>query len=94
MGFFICILGNGPSGISLSHLLSGHWPYHNGMSHPTNEELNARLAAEPQGLSIIEQDLEFLSQVNYYYCCLFLSLHYKYISKNNENLFIIISVLY
>ncbi|CAB3365977.1 Hypothetical predicted protein [Cloeon dipterum] len=58
----VVIIGNGPSGIALSHMLSGNWPYYNGQPHPTDEELTARLANEPPGLSIVEQDLSFLSQ--------------------------------
>ncbi|XP_059473649.1 oxidative stress-induced growth inhibitor 1-like isoform X2 [Neocloeon triangulifer] len=58
----VVIVGNGPSGIALSHMLNGNWPYYNGQPHPTDEDLTARLAMEPQGLSIVEQDLQFLSQ--------------------------------
>ncbi|KAJ9593171.1 hypothetical protein L9F63_015268, partial [Diploptera punctata] len=52
---------NGPSGIALSHLLAGNWPYYNGTMHP-DELLTARLANAPPGRSIIQQDLRFLSQ--------------------------------
>jgi len=52
------IIGNGPSGIALSYLLSGNWPYYAGVSQ--DEFLHTRLMVEPQ-LSLVEQDLEFLS---------------------------------
>jgi hypothetical protein len=54
--------GNGPSGIALSYLLAGNWPYYNGAVHP-DEMLTTRLAGAPPGRSIIQQDLRFLSQV-------------------------------
>ena len=53
--------GNGPSGIVLSYMLAGHWPYYAGCSQ--DELLHARLSLEP-GLSLVEQDLQFLSEVN------------------------------
>jgi len=52
------IIGNGPSGIVLSYFLAGNWPYYTGMSQ--DEFLHTRLMVEPQ-LSLVEQDLEFLS---------------------------------
>lgn len=52
------IIGNGPSGISLSYLLSGNWPYYLGGCQ--DEMLHARLTAQPH-LSLLQQDLEFLS---------------------------------
>eukprot|EP00092_Neocalanus_flemingeri_P004717 GFUD01005082.1.p1 GENE.GFUD01005082.1~~GFUD01005082.1.p1 ORF type:complete len:665 (+),score=145.51 GFUD01005082.1:135-2129(+) len=52
------IIGNGPSGIALSYLLSGNWPYYSGVSQ--DEFLHTRLMVEPD-LSLVEQDLEFLS---------------------------------
>lgn len=54
------IAGNGPSGIVLSYMLSGHWPFYVGQSH--DEFLHARLMVEPE-LSLVEQDLQFLSEV-------------------------------
>jgi hypothetical protein len=54
--------GNGPSGISLSYLLSGNWPYYKGGCQ--DEMLHARLTAQPH-LSLLEQDLEFLSDVSH-----------------------------
>lgn len=53
--------GNGPSGIVLSYMLAGHWPYYAGCSQ--DELLHARLMLEPE-LSLVEQDLQFLSEVN------------------------------
>ncbi|XP_022100915.1 oxidative stress-induced growth inhibitor 2-like [Acanthaster planci] len=53
------IVGNGPSGISLSYLLSGNWPYYTGEPHP-DPYLHARLL-ENEEQSILQQDLEFLS---------------------------------
>jgi len=52
------IIGNGPSGIALSYLLSGNWPYYTGVSQ--DEFLHARLMVDPD-LSLVEQDLQFLS---------------------------------
>lgn len=53
--------GNGPSGISLSFLLSGHWPHYTGSA--SDEFLHARLMDQSH-LSLVEQDLEFLTEVN------------------------------
>ena len=55
------ILGNGPSGITLSYLLSGNVPYYRGNS--SDEFLHLRLtenADEP----LVLQDLAFLSDVS------------------------------
>ena len=52
--------GNGPSGISLSLLLSGHWPHYTGAA--SDEFLHARLMDQAH-LSLVEQDLEFLTEV-------------------------------
>ena len=60
-------LGNGPSGIALSYMLSGNWPYYTGLQGQTQDDflyLNARLMEEPD-LSLVEQDLQFLSMVRY-----------------------------
>ncbi|XP_072153161.1 oxidative stress-induced growth inhibitor 2 isoform X2 [Bemisia tabaci] len=56
----VVIIGNGPSGIILSYLLNGNLPYYNGSPHP-DAMLTARLQSAPSP-SLIEQDLEFLSQ--------------------------------
>ena len=61
--FYGCCSGNGPSGISLSYLLSGNWPYYTGESE--DELLHTRLQQEPD-LSLVEQDLAFLSDVSFY----------------------------
>ncbi|XP_047348413.1 oxidative stress-induced growth inhibitor 1-like isoform X1 [Vespa velutina] len=39
----IVIVGNGPSGISLSYMLAGNWPYYTGEPHPVDDMLTARL---------------------------------------------------
>jgi len=52
-------IGNGPSGIALSYMLSGNWPYYVGQSQ--DEFLHSRLMLEPH-LSLVEQDLQFLSE--------------------------------
>jgi len=52
------VIGNGPSGIALSYLLSGNWPYYKGYSQ--DEFLHTRLSLQPD-LSLVEQDLQFLS---------------------------------
>ncbi|KAF4524888.1 hypothetical protein B566_EDAN015544 [Ephemera danica] len=57
----VVVIGNGPGGIALSHLLSGHWPYYTGAAHPTDEDLTARFVSEP-ARSLVQQDLRFLSQ--------------------------------
>lgn len=36
-------LGNGPSGICLSYMLAGNWPYYTGEPHPGDDMLTARL---------------------------------------------------
>jgi len=53
------IIGNGPSGIVLSYMLSGNWPYYVGQSQ--DEFLHARLMVDPH-LSLVQQDLQFLSE--------------------------------
>ncbi|XP_065211519.1 oxidative stress-induced growth inhibitor 2-like [Planococcus citri] len=57
----VVVIGNGPSGIILSYILSGNWPYYNGGKHP-DEMLTARLQYMPQDKSLLEQDLDMLSQ--------------------------------
>merc|ERR1719369_1061280 len=52
------VIGNGPSGIALSYFLSGHWPYYTGVT--SDVFLHARLQDQPD-LSLVEQDLEYLS---------------------------------
>ena len=66
----VVIIGNGPSGIILSYFLAGNWPYYNGLGESVNDMLHYRLLAGGTGenqepLSLVEQDLDFLSQVKF-----------------------------
>ena len=54
-------IGNGPSAITLSYLLSGHVPYYRGNSN--DEFLHLRLS-ENSDQPLVLQDLEFLSDVS------------------------------
>ena len=76
---FRVLSGNGPSGIVLSYMLSGHWPYYVGQSQ--DEFLHARLMVDPH-LSLVQQDLQFLSEVNIYTDCfvVWLYAHYNIIN--------------
>ncbi|CAF3629224.1 unnamed protein product, partial [Didymodactylos carnosus] len=56
----VVIIGNGPSAITLSYILSGNWPYWNGCP-VSNEYLNIKLEQFVKDNSILEQDLEMLS---------------------------------
>ncbi|XP_033829875.1 oxidative stress induced growth inhibitor 1 [Periophthalmus magnuspinnatus] len=57
----VVIIGNGPSGICLSYLLSGHTPYvSQDAAHP-NPLLQHKLREQPD-LSLLEQDLEYLCE--------------------------------
>ncbi|XP_075880913.1 oxidative stress induced growth inhibitor 1 [Nelusetta ayraudi] len=57
----VVIIGNGPSGICLSYLLSGHTPYFSpDASHP-NPLLHGKLGEQPH-LSLLQQDLEYLCE--------------------------------
>ncbi|XP_067414356.1 oxidative stress-induced growth inhibitor 2 [Emydura macquarii macquarii] len=57
----IVIIGNGPSGICLSYMLSGYRPYLSSeVVHP-NPILHSKLE-EARHLSIVDQDLEYLSE--------------------------------
>ncbi|KAF3855680.1 hypothetical protein F7725_016403 [Dissostichus mawsoni] len=57
----VVIIGNGPSGICLSYLLSGRTPYLSPeVSHP-NPLLSSKLGEQPH-LSLLEQDLEYLCE--------------------------------
>lgn len=56
----VVVIGNGPSGICLSYFLSGHWPHWN--KNPVSDEyLQMRLEYSDDGKSLVEQDLEYLS---------------------------------
>lgn len=54
----VAVIGNGPAGIALSYMLSGHWPYFTG-DHP-HPYLAHKLNQTPQ-TSLLQQDLEELS---------------------------------
>lgn len=57
----VVIIGNGPSGICLSYLLSGYTPYVSlDASHPN--PLLQRKLKEQSHLSLLEQDLEYLCE--------------------------------
>ncbi|CAF1335152.1 unnamed protein product [Rotaria sordida] len=56
----VVIIGNGPSAIILSYILSGHIPYWNGCP-VSNDYLNIKLEQYVKDTSLLEQDLEFLS---------------------------------
>ncbi|XP_039081990.1 oxidative stress-induced growth inhibitor 1 isoform X2 [Hyaena hyaena] len=57
----VVIIGNGPSGICLSYLLSGYTPYVKPDAvHP--HPLLQRKLAEAPGVSILDQDLDYLSE--------------------------------
>uniref|UniRef100_A0A3P9H907 Oxidative stress-induced growth inhibitor 1 n=1 Tax=Oryzias latipes TaxID=8090 RepID=A0A3P9H907_ORYLA len=57
----VVIVGNGPSGICLSYLLSGHTPYLSADSWHPNPLLHSKLGEQPH-LSLLEQDLEYLCE--------------------------------
>lgn len=57
----VVIIGNGPSGICLSYLLSGHKPYLDTATVHPNPIIYRKLQ-ETKHLSITEQDLEYLSE--------------------------------
>ncbi|XP_054721626.1 oxidative stress-induced growth inhibitor 1-like [Uloborus diversus] len=54
------VIGNGPSGITLSYMLAGNWPYYNGLPHPI-DFVQYRLQ-ENREKSLLEQDLCYLSE--------------------------------
>ncbi|XP_061450120.1 oxidative stress-induced growth inhibitor 1 [Rhineura floridana] len=57
----VVIIGNGPSGICLSYLLSGNIPYVRRSSVHPNSILQRKLEEIPE-VSILEQDTEYLSE--------------------------------
>ncbi|KAK2861647.1 hypothetical protein Q5P01_001180 [Channa striata] len=57
----VVIIGNGPSGICLSYLLSGYTPYLSPEASHPNPLLYSKLA-EQRHLSLLEQDLEYLCE--------------------------------
>ncbi|XP_044727288.1 oxidative stress-induced growth inhibitor 1-like isoform X2 [Chrysoperla carnea] len=56
----VVIIGNGPSGIALSYILDGNFPYYNQKPHP-DELLTARLQYISHSKSLLEQDLDHLA---------------------------------
>lgn len=56
----VVIIGNGPSGLCLSNFLAGNWPYWN-KNRVSDEFLQMRLEYCDNGKSLVEQDLEYLS---------------------------------
>ncbi|XP_026161693.1 oxidative stress induced growth inhibitor 1 [Mastacembelus armatus] len=57
----VVIIGNGPSGICLSYLLSGYTPYLSPEASHPNPLLHSKLGKQPH-LSLLEQDLEYLCE--------------------------------
>lgn len=57
----VVIIGNGPSGICLSYLLSGYTPYLSPEASHPNTLLQSKLKEQPH-LSLLEQDLEYLCE--------------------------------
>lgn len=57
----VVIIGNGPSGICLSYLLSGYTPYLSPEGRHPNPLLHSKLSERPH-LSLLEQDLEYLCE--------------------------------
>ncbi|KAJ7312032.1 hypothetical protein JRQ81_006363 [Phrynocephalus forsythii] len=57
----VVIIGNGPSGICLSYLLSGNVPYIKRHAAHPNPILQRKLEEAPQ-TSILDQDIEYLSE--------------------------------
>lgn len=50
----VIIIGNGPSGLCTSYMLSGHWPYYN-KNKVFDEYLQMRLNSIDQNVSLVEQ---------------------------------------
>lgn len=57
----VVIIGNGPSGICLSYLLSGYTPYFKRHSLHPHPILQRKLEEAPE-VSVLDQDLEYLSE--------------------------------
>ncbi|XP_023651265.1 oxidative stress induced growth inhibitor 1 [Paramormyrops kingsleyae] len=57
----VVVIGNGPSGICMSYLLSGYMPYLSPEGTHPNAILQAKLEQNPH-LSLLEQDLEYLCE--------------------------------
>jgi len=56
----VVVIGNGPNALTLSYMLAGNWPYYMAHHHP-DPILNHKLCEE-LGKSLIEQDLDYLSE--------------------------------
>lgn len=64
LSLLLCLIGNGPSGITLSYMLAGNWPYWNPQDitkHP-DELLRARLSFADSNKSLVQQDLIQLAE--------------------------------
>lgn len=57
----VVIIGNGPASIMLSYLLSGHWPYYNGLPCDL-PVLQDKLDYVSQQQSLVLEDLDWLSE--------------------------------
>ncbi|XP_034143396.1 oxidative stress induced growth inhibitor 1 isoform X2 [Esox lucius] len=57
----VIVIGNGPSGICLSYMLSGYTPYLSPENSHPNPVLQGKLDQQPN-LSLLEQDLEYLCE--------------------------------
>ncbi|CAK6438676.1 unnamed protein product [Pipistrellus nathusii] len=57
----VVVIGNGPSGICLSYMLSGYRPYLSSETIHPNTILQSKLQ-EARHLSLVDQDLEYLSE--------------------------------
>uniref|UniRef100_A0A452UKL3 EF-hand domain-containing protein n=1 Tax=Ursus maritimus TaxID=29073 RepID=A0A452UKL3_URSMA len=57
----VIVIGNGPSGICLSYLLSGYTPYVKADAVHPHPLLHRKLTEAP-GVSILDQDLDYLSE--------------------------------
>ncbi|KAM3620680.1 uncharacterized protein V6R79_000549 [Siganus canaliculatus] len=57
----VVVIGNGPSGICLSYLLSGYTPYLSPDAWHPNPLLHRKLSEQPE-LPLLEQDLEYLCE--------------------------------
>ncbi|CAG0924250.1 unnamed protein product [Notodromas monacha] len=60
----VVVVGNGPSAITLSFMLSGHWPQYNG--NPVADPCLQLRLDDTKDFSLMELNLEELSEVRYY----------------------------
>lgn len=54
----VVVIGNGPSGICLSYMLAGNWPYYTGEPHPGDEMLTTRLHFSTMSGTEVHEDEE------------------------------------